>query len=111
MNNNKNKYRNASIALGFTSPDTHPQAKENNVVKNLLLRPQKDNNENTPHTENPTQNAIHQADLLFLPEDEGYRYALVVVDLATRKTDAEPLKTKDSKTVFFFFLIISLLNV
>jgi hypothetical protein len=34
------------------------------------------------------------ADILFLPNDNGYKYLLVVVDLATDKFDMEPLKTK-----------------
>ena len=35
------------------------------------------------------------ADLLFLPKTkEGYRYLLVVVDLASNDFDIEPLKTK-----------------
>ena len=45
-------------------------------------------------------NQVHQADLLFLPHDtiwgKVYRYALVVIDVASRYKDAEALKTKDS---------------
>ncbi len=52
-------------------------------------------------------NAVHQADLLFLPHDtlikdkrrETYKYALVVVDVATRYGDAEPLTSKYSAEV------------
>jgi hypothetical protein len=40
------------------------------------------------------------ADLLYLPETKlGYKYLLVVVDIATNKFDIEPLKTKDCVTV------------
>ena len=46
---------------------------------------------------------IHQADLLFLPHDtvgrKTYKYALVVVDVATRYKDAEPLTSKESSLV------------
>jgi hypothetical protein len=42
---------------------------------------------------------VHQADLLFLPNDDGYRYALVVVDLGSKKCDAEPLKSKTQQDV------------
>ena len=39
------------------------------------------------------------ADLLHLPETaDGYKYLLVVVDLATREFDIEPIKTTDSKS-------------
>ena len=36
----------------------------------------------------------HQADLLYLPEDGGYKFALCVVDVASRYKEAEPLKTR-----------------
>ena len=45
-------------------------------------------------------NQVHQADLLFLPHDtimgKTYRYALVVIDVASRYKDAEALSSKDS---------------
>jgi hypothetical protein len=45
------------------------------------------------------KNGYHQSDLLFLPSDRGYKYALVVVDASTKFTDAEPLKTKTAIAV------------
>jgi len=46
------------------------------------------------------KNYNEQADLLMLPEDKnGFKYLLVITDLATNKFDCEPLKTKDTKTV------------
>jgi hypothetical protein len=56
-------------------------------------------------------NQAHQADLLFLPHDTGassrtprgrrklYKYALTVVDVASRYKEAEPLTTKNSDEV------------
>jgi len=47
-------------------------------------------------------NSVHQADLLFLPHDKLprgrkiYKYALTVVDIASRYKEAEPLTSKDS---------------
>lgn len=69
------------------------------LLYNLLKKPVKDKSTNAPHTYVPEKNAVHQADLLFLPNDHGYKYALVVTDLATRATDIAPLKTKDSGEV------------
>jgi len=50
-----------------------------------------------------TPNDVHQADLLFLPHDKvktkTYKYALTVVDIASRYKEAEPLTTKDSGEV------------
>ena len=48
-------------------------------------------------------NQVHQADLLFLPHDtirnKIYRYALVVIDVASRYKDAEALSTKESSEI------------
>ena len=45
-------------------------------------------------------NEAHQADLLFLPHDRvgrrTYKYALTVVDVASRYKEAEPLTSKGS---------------
>ena len=50
-----------------------------------------------------TPNSVHQADLLFLPHDKHrrktYKYALTVVDIASRYKEAEPLTSKDSNEV------------
>ncbi|KAL9961998.1 hypothetical protein ACROYT_G031049 [Oculina patagonica] len=50
-------------------------------------------------------NAVHQADLLFLPHDrlprgrKVYKCALTIVDVASRYKEAEPLTSKDSTEV------------
>ncbi|KAK3727743.1 hypothetical protein QZH41_005205 [Actinostola sp. cb2023] len=50
-------------------------------------------------------NEVHEADLLFLPHDRPgrgrklYKYALTVVDVASRYKEAEPLATKESREV------------
>ena len=52
-----------------------------------------------------TPNSVHQGDLLFLPHDKlprgrkVYKYALTVVDIASRYKEAEPLTSKDSAEV------------
>ena len=87
-----NKYDDFAKQLGFRE-----NKNENSLLNNLLKPPKKDKTIDTPHTNNPMMNGSHQADLLFLPDDNGYKYALVVVDLATGKTDIKPLKSKTSK--------------
>ena len=56
-----------------------------------------------PHWTVDRPNEIHQADLLFLPHDrvgrKTYRYALVVIDVASRYGDAEALTSKESEEV------------
>jgi len=52
-----------------------------------------------------TPNKVHQADLLFMPHDKlpsgrkVFRYALTVVDVASRYKEAEPLTSKNSDEV------------
>lgn len=44
-------------------------------------------------------NQIHQADLLFLPHDKKYKYALTVIDVASRYKAAWPLTSKNSDEI------------
>jgi len=73
--------------------------KENSLLNNLTRPPPKEPRNMMPHTTASKIFAVEQADLLHLPNDDGYRYLLVVVDIASRLTDAEPLKNKESQTV------------
>ena len=60
----------------------------------ITKRPTKFTNvyDNIPHV----KNANHMADLLMLPTTkQGYKYLLVVTDLATKNVDFEPLKNKE----------------
>ena len=56
-----------------------------------------------PHWTVDKPNEIHQADLLFLPHDtvrrKTFKYALVVVDVASRYKDGQPLTSKESSEV------------
>ena len=58
-----------------------------------------------PRFDVSTPNKVHQADLLFLPHDKlprgrkVYKYALTVVDVASRYKEAEPLTSKNSDEV------------
>ena len=60
------------------------------------------------------ENEVHQADLLFLPYDtvkirrminKTFKFALTLVDLATRYKEAEPLTSKDSTEVAKAYLL------
>ena len=56
-----------------------------------------------PHFQRVEPNVYQQADLLFLPNDKGYKYALTVVDVGSDQADAEPLKTKEQDEVIRAF--------
>ena len=68
-------------------------------LKEITDTPIKDKKYQTPHRKAFKKDAVHYADLLMLPNDNGYRYALTVVDSRTRYVDAEPLKTKKAVDV------------
>jgi len=58
-----------------------------------------------PKFDVPTPNKVHQADLLFLPHDKQprgrkvFKYALAIVDVASRYKEVEPLTSKNSDEV------------
>ena len=58
-----------------------------------------------PKFDVPVPNKVHQADLLYLPHDrpprsrKTFKYALTVVDVASRFKEAEPLTTKEVREV------------
>ncbi len=71
---------------------------ENNILNNLTKAPPKEKKDVMPHTTSSKIYATEQIDTLYMPTDDGYKYILVIVDIATRLFDAEPMKTRDAKT-------------
>ena len=47
----------------------------------------------------PIEGYNYMADLLYLPDDDGYKYLLVMTDVITHAFDIEPIKNKESATV------------
>ena len=77
-----------------------PRDKPSDILSRLYEKPKKPKGPNVARFKDVDENAVHQADILYLPEDkDGSKYALVVTDIASRATDAEPLKTKESDEV------------
>ena len=60
----------------------------------------------TPRFQVFESNFLQQADLLYLPEFNGFKYLLVVVDGHSKKCDAIPLKNSSSDAVLKGFKII-----
>lgn len=71
------------------------------LIDNLLSIPKNDTKKNTPSSscQLMAKNQVHQIDILYLPHDNGYKYALVVVDVYSGLTEAEKLKTRTSTEV------------
>ena len=75
------------------------QQRPRELLYDLYQTPKKDKGANMPKFQVLMPNYIHQMDLLTMPNDDGYRYMLVVVDANSKLTDAEPLKTKNSNEI------------
>ena len=69
------------------------------LIRRLTQPPKKDKGQNQTYFFNPTKNHTHQADLLSLPNDKGFKYLLVVIDISTKLVDAQPLRQKTAQTV------------
>jgi hypothetical protein len=72
--------------------------KENNVLNNLTKTPPKEGRDIMPHTMASVAFSTEQVDTLYFANDNGFKYILVIVDVATRLCDAQPMKTRDAKT-------------
>ncbi|WP_143217073.1 transposase family protein, partial [Acinetobacter baumannii] len=64
------------------------------IYQIYLPRPKHIFRPNASFSEVLSLNEIHQADLLHMPLDKSYIYALTIVDVATRYKTAIPLKSK-----------------
>ena len=69
------------------------------IINQLMKQPLKESRDDIPKFQNFVKNNCHQADLLFLPSDRGYKYLLVVVDISSRLIDAEKLKDKNATSI------------
>ncbi len=79
--------------------------KSNDTVHQLTRKPRKVATGDMPKFSfNYKPNEHQQADLLYMPHDDDFKYALVVVNVGyPRVCDSEPIKTKDAKTVLSAF--------
>lgn len=76
-------------------------------LRNLFKVPRKPKKYATVAHSSVEKGCVHQADLLFMPNDASFRYALVVCDVGgERQTDAEPLKSKSVEEVLAAFKTI-----
>lgn len=87
----------------FMASDVKNKEKLNEeILYQLYKRVVPERKGKAPTISNPPDhkpNIIHQADILYMPNDNGYLYGLTVVDTGSRLTDVEPLKDKSAKSV------------
>ncbi|GBC11511.2 DDE-type integrase/transposase/recombinase [Rhizophagus irregularis DAOM 181602=DAOM 197198] len=74
---------------------------------NLYKKPLKEKSSERPRVVVWKSNATHQADLAEMPVDpKGFHYFLVVVEVAGKRVDAEPLKDKTANRILNGFVKI-----
>ena len=69
-----------------------------NELKSLYQIPLKEKGNEMPHFQ-VFKDGFQEADLLFMPMDNKYYYCLVVVDIHSRRCDAEPITSKHTDIV------------
>lgn len=93
-----------TLGIHKAKSDKEQEIRDKQLLFNLYKVPKTDKGVNMPRTSQPDTGQISQADLLFLPDDNGFKYALVVVDTSFPKTfDSEPLKSKTQEEVLKAF--------
>ena len=90
----------------FTLSGVPAKALKNEEHANLYLKPKKEKKSERPKVLVWKVNAVQQSDTCSMPEDKGYNYFLVLVELACRRVDGEPLKDKEALTVLNAFKAI-----
>ena len=60
---------------------------ENETLYKLYKKPKKEKGKTMPHFENNVAGQVQQADILYLPDDNGFKFCLVVVDVADHIID------------------------
>ena len=84
--------------------------KKNEIIHKLYEIPKKVKRIEVPKYNITKANYSQQGDILMLPNDNGYRYLLVCVDIASRLCDAIPLKSKKQNEVSNAFEKIYFVN-
>ena len=96
---------NAKIRAILTNKPRANESKSEKLARELFTIPKRPKGKDIPHYDRPTKEGInHQADLLFLPTDKfGYKYLLIVVDIADWRCDGVPLKSKTASSILSGF--------
>ena len=76
-----------------------PKNLNKEILYQLYKKVVPDKGDNAPHIEPMPSGLVQQLDCLFLPDDDGFKFALTVVDVGSRLMDCEPMKEISSKSV------------
>ena len=71
--------------------------KKKSLVNELTQVPKKPKTTGSYNSKYINPHQYHQIDILYLPNDNGFKYALVVVDVASKQVQVRAQKTRSSK--------------
>ncbi len=86
----------------YMASDVNDKRKLQDEIMYQLFKNTKENKSTSPKIQDPIDHApnkVQQADLLYMPTDDGYMYGLTVVDCGSRLTECQPLRDRTSKAV------------
>lgn len=86
--------------------DIKKNAKANTELNQLYKKPIPETGKYMPISQVFTKDTYYQADVLYMPEDNGFKYMLVCVDMADGTLDAEPIKEVNSTHILKAFKAI-----
>lgn len=78
-------------------------SKENSELNQLYKKPIPESGIYMPVAQVFAKNVYHQGDVLYMPEDKGFKYILVCVDMFDGSLDAEPIKAVNDTNVINAF--------
>lgn len=70
-----------------------------NLLDQLFTLPKKDTKGDMPHFPHITPNMWQMCDTLYLPNDGGNQYCLVLADVGSRLVDAQPMSQRSAKDI------------
>jgi hypothetical protein len=83
--------------------DVKKNSKANTELNQLYKKPIPETNKQMPTNQVFVKDIYYQADVMYMPEDKGFKYMLVCVDMYDGTVDAEPMKEVNSSNVIKAF--------
>ena len=79
--------------------DIKQNAKANTELNQLYKKPVPETGTYMPKAQVFEKDTYYQADVLYMPEDKGFKYILVCVDMVDGTVDAEPIKQVNPENI------------
>jgi len=98
MPSKQEKINNFYQTFNLTKMNHKGKILKDQELYNLYKIPKQDKGLEMPKTLGIAPENVYQTDILYMPEDQKYKYVLVVADVGSGITDAEPMKDLNSSS-------------